>query len=70
MVYTHERNALIDYTVDKQGNVKDIHLDSTTSPALSQGALQAVSFWKYEPFLFDGEPVEVKMHVTLLRSRR
>ena len=34
-------------------------------PELDQAAIDAVSQWQFEPTLFNGEPVEVEMNVTI-----
>jgi TonB family protein len=48
--------------VDKEGNVSNIQLISG-HPLLAPAAIDAVRQWKYEPYLLNGEPVEVETQV-------
>lgn len=50
--------------VDKQGNVSAIRV-AAGPPALVDAAIAAVKQWKYEPFVLNGEIVEMESTVTI-----
>ena len=59
-----EGDVIVDAVIDEQGNVVQAH--TISGPALLIGAaLQAVSQWKYQPTILNGQPVSVAMHVTV-----
>ena len=50
--------------IDKEGNVE--HLNVVSGPKeLMQSALDAVSQWKYKPYLLNGEPTEVETTINV-----
>jgi protein TonB len=52
-------------TISKGGNIENLHVVS--GPAvLQQAALDAVSTWRYRPYLLDGQPVEVETTVEVI----
>lgn len=52
-------------TISKTGTIEDLHVIS--GPALlQQAAIDAVSNWRYRPFLLNGEPVEVETTVNVI----
>jgi len=52
-------------TISKTGSIENVHVAS--GPAmLQQSALEAVSTWRYKPYLLDGEPVEVETTVEVI----
>jgi protein TonB len=52
-------------TISKSGNIENLHVVS--GPAvLQQAALDAVSTWRYRPYLLDGQPVEVETTVEVI----
>ena len=51
--------VLLEFTVDKQGNTKDILVIETSHIIFKNTAIRAVSNYKYKPIIVDGEPVEV-----------
>lgn len=54
--------VVIDAVIDQQGDVVKAH--SVSGPGLLiPAALDAVSRWKYEPTLLNGEPVSIEMEV-------
>jgi len=53
-----EGAVIVEYTITKDGEVKDIKVLSSTSTAFSVAAKQAVKKFKYEPRKIDGNPVE------------
>lgn len=56
--------VVLEAVVDTQGNVADI-TKATGHPILIQAAMEAVEQWKYEPYIKDGKPKEVKFTVEL-----
>jgi len=56
--------VVIDTTIDKNGNVSDMKVIS--GPTLLRGAaLSALRKWKYEPSRLNGEPLAVKLVVSI-----
>jgi periplasmic protein TonB len=56
--------VVIDAIIDTQGNV--VQARAVSGPGLLiSAALQAVTNWKYEPTLLNGEPTSVEMHVVV-----
>jgi protein TonB len=58
-------SVVIDAVIDSQGNVVEMQIVSG-KPLLIQGALDAVSHWKYEPTYLNDEPVPVRLYVTVV----
>jgi len=56
--------VVLSAVIDKQGNVTKLRPVSG-HPILIQAALDAVRQWAYEPYLLNGEPVEVESMVTV-----
>jgi TonB family protein len=56
--------VILEAVIDVQGNVKDVKI-LRSIPLLDQAAIDAVKQWKYEPTIFDGEPRELIMTVTV-----
>jgi protein TonB len=54
----------IDSIIDQQGNVTQMKVVSG-KPMLVTAALDAVSQWKYQPTLLNGQPIAVEMTVTV-----
>ena len=51
-------------TISKDGNITHIKVLSGDSQ-LTKAATDAVSKWKYQPYLLNGEPVEIQTQVTV-----
>jgi len=65
--YSHiSGTVLLQATIGKDGKVHDLHIILSSSPLLSDSALQAVSHWEYKPYLLNGEPVEVDTTVNVI----
>ena len=56
--------VLLQVVVDKEGNVASVELISG-HPALAPAAIDAVRQWKYQPYLLNGQPLEVHTQVTV-----
>jgi periplasmic protein TonB len=59
-----EGDIVVDASIDTAGNVSAMKVVSGP-PMLRQAALDALRRWKYEPSILDGQPVPVKMTVTI-----
>jgi len=57
-------DVVIDAIIDTRGNVVQMHFLSG-SALLIDAAINAVSRWKYQPTLLNGEPVPVEFQVTV-----
>jgi protein TonB len=57
--------VLLAATIAKDGTIANLRVVS--GPAmLQQAALDAVSQWRYRPYLLNGEPVEVETSVNVI----
>ena len=56
--------VILDATVGPTGEVSDIEVLKSV-PELDQAAIDAVEQWRYEPTLVDGEPISIRMTVTI-----
>lgn len=52
-------------TISKTGSIENLRVTSGP-PMLQQAALNAVSCWRYKPYLLDGQPVEVETAVDVI----
>lgn len=52
-------NAVVNFVIDPQGQVRVPVIVSTTDAAFGDAALAAVKQWRYAPPLHDGDPVSV-----------
>jgi protein TonB len=56
--------VVLSAVIDQNGNVVQVH--AISGPALLlHAAMMAVSHWRYQPTILDGEPVSIRMHVTV-----
>ncbi len=59
--------VVLQATISKSGEIQNLRVIS--GPAmLQQSALQAVSRWRYKPYMLNGEPVEVETTVNVVFS--
>jgi TonB family protein len=54
--------------IGMDGGVHDLHVVSTPWPSLTGAALLAVSHWEYNPYLVNGQPVEVDTTIKVVFS--
>ncbi len=54
-----EGSVVVEFTVTKAGNVKDVVVLESTDPLFEKPAIVATYKFKYKPRVVDGEPVEV-----------
>jgi len=57
--------VVLQATVNEQGTIEDLKAVSGP-PALQQAALEAVRGWRYKPYLFDGDPVQVQTTINVV----
>lgn len=55
----------LEAVIDGEGNVKNLTVVSG-NPLLADAATKAVKQWKYQPYLLDGQPVEVATRITVV----
>jgi periplasmic protein TonB len=53
--------------ISKTGTIENLRVVSGP-PMLRQAALDAVKYWRYQPYLLDGQPVEVETTVNVVFS--
>lgn len=54
-----EGDVLLEYTVTRQGSVRDPVVLESTNPVFDQAAIESALRYKYKPRVVDGEPIEV-----------
>jgi protein TonB len=59
-----EGNVILEVTVTTQGQVEDLKLISG-NPLLAQAAMEAVSKWRYTPYLLNGKPIPKQTRINL-----
>jgi TonB family protein len=60
--------VILQATIGRDGRVHDLRVVSAPWPSLAGAALWAVSRWQYQPYLVDGEPVEVDTTINVVFS--
>jgi protein TonB len=59
--------VVLQAVISKNGTIQDLRVVSG-SPMLTQAALDAVSQWRYRPYLLNGEPVAVETTINVVFS--
>jgi TonB family protein len=59
-----EGSVILEIAIGEEGSVIEAGVIRSI-PELDQAAIDAVSQWKYEPTLLNGEPVEIEMNVSI-----
>ena len=63
---THKEGVVVlQATISSTGTIENLHVVSG-DPMLRQAALDAVSNWRYRPYLLNGQPVEVETTVNVI----
>ncbi|HLJ25590.1 MAG TPA: energy transducer TonB [Candidatus Angelobacter sp.] len=57
--------VVLDAIISREGIIENLHVVSG-SPVLTGPAMEAVSKWRYRPYLLSGMPVEVETRVTVM----
>jgi len=58
--------VLLQAIIGRDGAIHDLKVIQAPWPSLAASALQAVSQWKYKPYVLNGEPVEVDTTVNVI----
>ncbi len=53
--------------ISKDGHIRQLNILSG-HPLLTEAAVNAVKLWEYQPYVINGEPVEVQTKVTVISS--
>ncbi len=51
--------------INKEGNIESLEVISAPSDDLAEASIEAVSQWKYRPYLLNGQPTEVDTTITV-----
>jgi protein TonB len=51
--------------ISKTGTIEKLDVSSSTNPMFNKSALDAVSQWRYKPYVLNGEPTEVDTTITV-----
>ena len=54
--------------IGKDGQVENLQVKSSPSEGLSRSALDAVHQWRYQPYLLNGDPIEVETTINIIFS--
>jgi protein TonB len=54
-----EGKVILQAVVNKEGDVNEVNVLSSTNPMFNDAAIEAVKQWKYKPALQNGKPVSV-----------
>jgi TonB family protein len=65
---TLDGSVVLALTIGKDGAVENINVKKSLRGDYDQSAMEAVRQWKYEPYLLNGDPIEVKTDVTITYS--
>ena len=57
--------VILRVTIKKNGSMGEIQIEHPTGAGMDEAAVEAVSQWKYQPYLLKGEPVEVQTQITV-----
>ena len=60
--------VMLSVSIGKDGAPVDIQVAESEHTELTQSALDAVREWRWQPYLLNGNPVEVKTMVTIIYS--
>lgn len=61
-----EGSVLLEAVISKEGEPLSLRVMNTqVDPDLARAAVEAVSQWRYQPTLLNGDPVEVITHITV-----
>jgi TonB family protein len=62
---TAQGPVVLNAVIGKDGSVQSAKVVSGVSPLLNQAALDAVTQWKYQPYLVHGQPLEVDTTISV-----
>lgn len=58
-------SVTLEAIIGRDGTIRDLDLLTAPDDSLAKAAYDAVSTWRYKPFLRDGKPVEVETTITV-----
>ena len=59
-------SVTVQYTVDKKGYTRDVHVVEATPPGIfDRAAIEAIARWRYRPAKYNGQPVEVPVRTRI-----
>ena len=59
-----EGQVVLQAVISKEGTIENLHV-VTGHPLLVRAAIEAVSQWRYRPYILNNEPVEVETQITV-----
>ncbi|HUO25212.1 MAG TPA: energy transducer TonB [Candidatus Aquilonibacter sp.] len=59
-----EGKVVLEAVINREGTIENLHVIAG-HPLLVRAALEAVSQWRYRPYLLNNEPVEVQTEITV-----
>ena len=60
--------VVLDAIIGKDGSVQNIKVVKSVRDDLDQSAIDAVRQWTFQPYLLNGDPVEVKTTINIIYS--
>jgi TonB family protein len=63
-----EGEVVLKALIGRDGHIHDLKVVSAAYPTLVASALVAVAQWQYQPYLLNGEPVEVQTEIRVIYS--
>ena len=58
--------VVLEAIIGKSGSIENLNVRSSPSQGLSRSALDAVHQWRYQPYLLNGDPVEVETTINVI----
>ncbi len=65
---TVDGTVTLDTTINKDGEITDLHLVKSLREDYDKSAWTAVQKWRWKPYLLNGEPVAVETEVNITYS--
>ncbi len=62
--------VVLDAIIGKDGSMENIKVVKSVRDDLDQSAIDAVRQWKYQPYLLNGDPIEVETTINIIYSLR
>ena len=55
--------VILDAVITRDGHVREVKAITAPSPSLAISAIQAVLQWRFSPYSYEGQPIEVRTKV-------
>ena len=62
--------VVLDAVIGKDGSMENIKVVKSVRDDLDRSAIDAVKQWKYQPYLLNGDPIEVETTINIIYSLR